>query len=184
MAIFVRKSRRGDWDRVAADTPADLAFPANVLADILDNENEVSVWEVSDPPAAAELDTIVAALHARNVSNLTDVTLRVISDWKVKKELGLIMKSTRGESLDTKLNGASKHQVIQINSVGDAIALAKAFKFRDPIFRSQAQVMQAMAAALASGRIQSDAVGSGLIKKLFDAGHIQLALPAPKPASA
>lgn len=75
------------------------------------------------------------------------------------------MKSTRGESLDTKLNGASKHQVIQINSVGDAIALAKAFKFRDPIFRSQAQVMQAMAAALASGRIQSDAVGSGLIKK-------------------
>lgn len=85
MAIFVRKSRRGDWDRVAADTPADLAFPANVLADILDNENEVSVWEVSDPPAAAELDTIVAALHARNVSNLTDVTLRVISDWKVKR---------------------------------------------------------------------------------------------------
>ncbi|MFT4116547.1 hypothetical protein [Bradyrhizobium sp.] len=181
--LFIRKSRRGDWDAIKEDTPADLTFPANVLSDILDSENEISVWEVSDPPKPEELDRIVAALHARNVNNLTDVTFRLISGWRVKTKLGLKMKTTVGLSLDSQLNNAGKHQVIEINSVGDAIELAKAFKGKDPIFYSRDQVMYAMAAALAYGRIQSDAIGPGLVKKLFDGRHIQLSLPQSQAAT-
>lgn len=172
-SVYVRKSRKGDWDQVTGDAPEDLMFPANVLADILDNENEVSVWQVSDPPTSEELDTIVAALHARGVSNLSEVTLRVISGWKVKDDLKLTMKTTKGESLDSKLNGAGKHAVIQINTVSDAIKLARAFKAREPIFFGRAQVMKAFASSLAAGRISAEAVSAGLIKRLFDEGYLQ-----------
>jgi hypothetical protein len=174
-AVYVRKSRKGDWDKVA-DTPADLTFPANVLADILDNENEISVWEVSEPPKEEALQTIVAALHARGISNLSDVTLRVISGWKIKTDLQLVMKTTKGESLDSKLNNAGKHSVIQIDSVGDAIKLAKAFTARQPIFFGKDQVMKAFASSLAAGRISADAVAAGLVKRLFDEGYLQLAV--------
>lgn len=123
-SLYVRKSRKGDWDQVTDETPENLEFPANILADILDNENEISVWEVSDPPTQEELDAIVAALHPRGIGNLSDVTLRVISGWKVKG-LNLAMRKTKGESLDSKLNNAGKHWVIQINTVGMPLSWLK-----------------------------------------------------------
>jgi len=173
MPLYVRKSRKGDWDRVAKDTPEEVDFPANVLADLLDNENEISVWEVSDPPGP-EIDTIVAALHSRGVSNLSDVTLRVISGWMIKDQLGLGMKQTKGDSLDSKLNGSGKHWVVRTDTVRDVIKLAKGFTHREAIFHGKAQVMRAFASSLAAGRISSDAIQPALLKRLFEDGYLQL----------
>jgi hypothetical protein len=53
-----------------------------------------------------------------------------------------------------------------INTVGDAITLAKAFTSRGPIFFGKDQVMQAFASSLAVGRISADAVAPGLVKRL------------------
>ncbi|WP_439375381.1 hypothetical protein [Bradyrhizobium sp. DASA03120] len=186
-SLFIRKSRRGDWDKVDPGAAADLSFPADVLSDILDEENEVSVWEVDEALDPGEVDVIAAALHNRGVGNLSDVTLRVISEFKVKDKdrgLGLAMKTTKGESLDRVLNKAGKHHVIVIKSVGDAIELAKAFKARPPVNRNQGEVMQAMATGLASGRISPDDVSGSLMKKLFEQGYLQLKLPADKPDQA
>ncbi|MEY9466330.1 hypothetical protein ABH973_006743 [Bradyrhizobium ottawaense] len=182
--VFVRKSRRGDWDKVTDQTAVDLSFPANVLSDILDDENEISVWEVSEDLDAEELDLIVAALHGRNTGSLSEVTLRVISGWKVKTDLKLTMKKTKGGSLDEKLNSAGKHEVIQISTVGEAIALAKAFKAKPPIFYSQEKVMRAMASSIASGRIKTENISSSLMKKLFEGGHLQLRVLPDEPSEA
>jgi hypothetical protein len=91
------------------------------------------------------------------------------------------MRKTKGDSLDSKLNNAGKHWVIQINTVGDAIMLAKAFKDRDPIFYGKAKVMEVFASALAAGRITTDAIAAGLVKKLFEEGHLQFLQLAAKP---
>jgi len=64
MVWFLRKSSRGNWDSITSETAEDLEFPADVLSDILDEENEVSVWEIDDPQGP-ELNVVVAALHSR-----------------------------------------------------------------------------------------------------------------------
>jgi hypothetical protein len=64
MALFARKSVGGNWDKISNETPEDLSFPADVLADTLDGANEVSVWEINDPPGD-ELDILAAALHSQ-----------------------------------------------------------------------------------------------------------------------
>jgi hypothetical protein len=135
MVWFVRKSSRGDWDKVTAETPEDLTFPADVLSDILDTENEISVWQVDDLNSP-ELVSLAAALHSPAAQNLGDVTFRRISDWRIKdkEQLGLQMQETRGDSVDSVLNKAKRHSVIKISTVGDAIRLAKALKEHPPLF--------------------------------------------------
>src|ERR1700722_444860 len=126
--LFVRKSRSiGNWDSVNDQTPEDLNFPADVLADVLDAGNEVSVWEID--PESSELEYLVAALHRSADENLSDVTFRVVSVF-VLDELGLRFKSAGGGSLDSKLNG--RHRTIEVGTTSDAIKLAKALKKRPP----------------------------------------------------
>src|SRR5580658_4002976 len=124
MVLFARKSRGGgNWDNVTSDTLEDLAFPADLVAEILDGADEVSVWEIDDPPGP-ELKILVAALHPQDATNLSDMTFRIISDWKVR-QLGLNMAKTLGQSLDHQLNKSGKHWIIKTSNVGDAIKLAK-----------------------------------------------------------
>jgi hypothetical protein len=181
MPLFVRKSRSGSWDGVTDQTPEDLTFPADVLADVLDGQNEVSVWEVDDLKGP-ELDHIVAALHAPTAQNLSDVTFRVVSDWYVKTKLGLRMSKTPGTSLDPTLNRSGKHWVIEIDTVGDAIKLAKAFKTRDAIPFSRVEVMRRVARSLQDGRIPAERISYGLWKKLIEERHLQVVAEQPAQA--
>jgi hypothetical protein len=176
MALFARKSRSGNWDNVTDQTLEDLTFPSDVLADVLDGENEVSVWEVEDPPGPA-LDQIAAALHTQTANNLSEMTFRFISDWCVKTKLGLTMRKTPGISLDTKLNSGGTHWIIQISTVGDAIRLAKAFKERESLSFTRADIMRRFAASLQAKRIPPEKVMPGLWKKLIDEAWVQIAAP-------
>jgi hypothetical protein len=173
MALFARKSSGGNWDNVSKDTLEDLTFPADVLADILDSANEISVWEVDDPPGP-ELNILAAALHSQEAPNLSDMTFRFISDWRVKQKLGFGMKKTQGDSVDSQLNKAGKHWVIEISAVGDAIQLAKAFKEREPRFFSRDDVMHRFAASVQERRISTERITPGLWKKLIEEGYLQV----------
>lgn len=173
MALFVRKSRsRGNWDNINNETPEDLAFPADVLADVLDSANELSVWEVNDPPGS-ELEIIAAALHYHSATDLSDMTFRVISDWKLK-QLGLEIIRTPGDSVDSQLNKSGKHGIVRVNTIGDAISLAKAFKAREPHSFSRAVVMRRFAISVQEKRISVERITSGLWRKLIDDGHLQV----------
>jgi hypothetical protein len=94
MTLFVRLSRGGNWDTVQ-DNPGDLSFPADVIADFLDAEGQVSLWKLADDLGKLERDPskttdalylsedvqrISAALHRSDVNTLHPVTLRVISN--------------------------------------------------------------------------------------------------------
>jgi|ERR1700733_4749201 len=168
--LFVRKSRGvGNWDGVDSQTAEDLNFPADVLSDVLDAGNEVSIWEVD--PQSTDMDYLVAALHRKTEENLSDVTFRVISDWRIK-QLNFKMKNATGGSLDPKLNGC--HRVVEVSTVLEAIQLAKAFKERDPCLFSRAEVMRRFAASLQAKRISTDKVSHQLWKRLIDEGHMQI----------
>lgn len=181
--VFVRQSKRGDWEGVTKETPEDLSFPADVLADVFTGgDNEISVWEIDDSNAS-EMGYVAAALHGATATNLSDMTFRVISQWRVD-ELNLPVRKTKGESLDNILNGSSKHWIIQIRTVGDAIKLAKAFKDRDEITYSQKRVMQQFAVSLQEGRISSRNISSELWKKLVDGKHLQVLAELPQTSGA
>jgi hypothetical protein len=168
--LFLRKSRStGNWDSVNDETPEDLNFPADVLADVLDMGNEVSVWELD--PESPEMDYLVAALHRPTDENLSDATFRVLSAWRLDK-LGLKLKNAKGVSLDSKLNGV--HRVIEVNTVSDAIRLAKAFKERPPCILSRAEVMRKFAASLQAKRIGTDKVAHQLWRRLIEEGYMQI----------
>jgi len=84
------------------------------------------------------------------------------------------MHQTRGESLDPQLNKANKHWVIKINSVGDAIKLAKALKEHEPRVFSRSEIMKLFAKSLQEKRIPVDKVSEGLWKKLLEEGYLQV----------
>ncbi|HZP76599.1 MAG TPA: hypothetical protein VFB45_10685 [Pseudolabrys sp.] len=171
MALFARKSRGGNWESLTADGPFDLSFPTDVLADMLDGANEVSVWRVEDPPGV-ELEILAAALHAKSVENLTDVTFRFISDWQVKEKLRLQMRQTPGESVDTPLNKSGAHWVIETNCVDDAIRLAHGFKQRSPRTLNRAAVMRRFALSIQEKRISDQNIAPRLWKRLIDDGYL------------
>ena len=89
------------------------------------------------------------------------------------KEIGLKVKQTKGDSLDVELNASGKHWVVQIETVTDAILLAKALTSRGPLFYRKDEVMRAFASSLASGRIPPDRVHPDLLKKLFEGGLLR-----------
>lgn len=170
MALFVRKSRIGDWDRVTKETPEDGTFPADVLADILEGGNEVSVWEFD---SEQELDVLIAALHSPEANDLSDMTFRFISDWKIK-DLGLTKRKTQGDSVDPLLNKAGKHWVIEVNTVQEAIKLGKAFKDRESRTFSRPEVMRRFAVSVQQKRIPSEKIKPGLWTKLIRDGYVQV----------
>jgi hypothetical protein len=159
MSLFVRQSRGGNWDSVTI-------------------EGQTSIWEV-DSLVSPEMGRLVAALHSSGAQGLSDMTFRVVSDWRLNK-LGLKKKKTAGESSDTALNRASRHWTIEIKTVDDAIRLAKAFKDRDKKYFNQNEVMRQFAIALQEKRISAERVTAGLWKKLIDRGYLQVVAERPK----
>jgi hypothetical protein len=161
-----------------------MTFPSDVLADLLDGANEISVWEIGDDANGPEVDHLVAALHSQGAQNLSDMTLRVISDWKIKTDLHLNMRKTRGDSVDSELNKANKHWVIDVATVGDAIKLAKAFKEREELPFSRDNVMRRFAVSIQQKRISTERISAGLWKKLIDDGYLSVAADQPAAAGA
>jgi hypothetical protein len=113
----------------------------------------------------------MSARHSPHANNLSDVTFRFVSDWKLNK-LGLAKRQTTGDSVDTQLKG--KHWIIEINTVADAIMLAKAFKDRPERSFSQAEVMRRFARSVQEMCISTDRITSGLWNKLIDGGYLQV----------
>ena len=170
MVFFARKCGSANWAGITEETPEDLTFPADVLADILDVANEVSVWQVEDHDGS-EVEILAAALHSPNAGNLSDMTFRFISKWRLD-QLGLKMKQTMGDSVDNKLKG--KHWVIEINTAGEAIKLAKAFIDRPERSFSQADVMRRFAKSVQEKRISTTRISAELWNKLIDGRYIQV----------
>jgi hypothetical protein len=190
-SLFARISTGGNWDTITDETPEDSTFPADVLADILKGGNEVSVWEVAHAPSQKELDAqdlgpaldrLAAALHSEHAGDLSEVTFRIISDWKIK-QLHLPMAKEHGASVDADLNRTEKHWTIQINTVGDAIKLAKAFKKRPPHFYSKGQVMRLFAVSVQQGRISTSRIIPGLWNKLLEGGYLQVIAQQHEPVN-
>lgn len=181
-SLFARLSTGGDWDAITDKTLEDSTFPADVLADILNAGNEVSVWEIAQAQNQKELDAqdldpaldrLAAALHSEHAADLSEVTFRIVSGWKIER-LGLQMKQEHGTSVDSELNKADKHWTIQIKTVGNAIQLAKAFKAREPHFYSKDQVLHLFAVSVQQGWISTNRITSGLWKKLLDGRYLQV----------
>ena len=173
MAIFVRQSRIGNWDNISSETLEETTFPADVLADLLSNEAQISFWQFDDIDSP-EMDRLVAALHAQNTQNLSDMTFRVITDWRIKEQLGFRMNQTQGDSLDATLNKSGRHWTVTIVSVLDAIKLAKALKECEPKIYSRNEVMQRFATSLQERRIQFDKISSRLWRRLIDERHLRV----------
>jgi hypothetical protein len=181
-SLYARKSVGGNWDVINDETPEDATFPADVLADVLEGKNEVSVWEVAQAANQKELEaqdigpalnTLAAALHSEHAHDLSDVSLRLVSDFGIKR-LGLSMRQELGTSVDTGLNKSGNHWIIQVNTAGDAMKLAKLFKRREPCFFSKEEVLRLFATSLQQKRISTDRISSGLWKKLLDGGYLQI----------
>ncbi|MGJ4945134.1 hypothetical protein ACQR1W_31555 [Bradyrhizobium sp. HKCCYLS1011] len=179
MALLARKSTGVIWDSVTDQTPEDLDFPADVLADLLEGGNEISVWEVADRDGP-EMDRVAAALHSPNAQNLSEMTFRFISEWRLNN-LGLEKNKEVGTTVDTVLNKAGKHWVIKITKIGDAIKLAKALKDpNQPVrFYSREQVMRCFAESLEAKRIGTEKITTGLWQKLLNEGHLQVVAAPP-----
>jgi hypothetical protein len=168
--FYIRQSRGGNWDNVVAETPEDTSFPADVLADIYDLHGQVSVWEV-ETLNAPEVGYLAAALHS-GLGKLSDVTLRVVSDWRLT-ELGLKKKGSAGGSLDNVLNKSGKHWEIVTPTVKETIILAKALKHIDPIFFSQDDVCRLFAISLQERRISISKVSEGMWKLLIEGRYLK-----------
>jgi hypothetical protein len=168
--LFARVCGSGNWDSVNSETPEDLTFPADVLADVLDHVNEVSVWQIDNPPGI-ELEILAAAIQPPHAGTLSDKTFRIISDWKID-QLGLKMRQTAGDSLDSRLKG--KHNIIQVNTAGEAIKLAKAFKDRPEKSFSQVDVMRRFAKSVQERHISTKRITPELWSKLIGGEYLQL----------
>src|SRR5947207_10372239 len=106
MPFYVRLIKGDEWDSVSSTTGEDTSFPATVLTDVLDTQGETSVWAI---PAlqtdnrkpnleGREMARIVAALHLPPVDNLSEMTFRIISDFRLDR-LGLKKRQSGGTSL-------------------------------------------------------------------------------------
>jgi hypothetical protein len=170
MAFFARKCGSGNWDSITKETPEDLAFPADVLADLLGAANEVSVWEVDDADGP-EVEILAAALQRPNVGSLSDVTFRFISKWRLD-QLGLRMRQTTGDTVDNAVKG--KHWLIETKTVEDAIKLAKAFIDRPERSFSQTDVMRRFARSVQEKRISTKRITPELWSKLIEGRYLQV----------
>jgi hypothetical protein len=180
MPILVRLSKSNGWDKVTKDSIEDTSFPADVLADCVDIESDISVWQVHDgnpqelDPNLPQLVRVAAALHHSTDQKLSDMTFRVVSEWRLK-QTGLKKRQTKGDSpLDSGLNASSTHWSITIAAVADAIKLAKAFRDRPPIYYSQQEVMRHFVRALEEKWIPVDKVNPGLLKALITDGYMKV----------
>jgi hypothetical protein len=143
-----------------------------VLADVLDLDRETSIWRV-DALDAPEIKYIIAALHQESAVNLSDMTLRFVSEWRLQK-IGVTKKQLRGECLDSTLNNGGRHWVVTVNTVEDAIKFAKSFKSLDEQFFRRDEVLKCFATSVLEGRIKTDKITAGLWKKLIDERHLRL----------
>jgi hypothetical protein len=172
MSLFIRQSRSGDWRAIDRNTSEDMNFPADVLWDVLDRDRETSVWQFEnlDEP---EFHRLVAALNPRNTEQLVDMTFRAISDQQIE-QIALEKRQTRGGTLDDELNKSSRHWIIKVNTVGEAIRLAKALSEHPPITFNQDEVMCKFASSLQGKFINAERVTPKLFKRLIDGGHLRI----------
>jgi hypothetical protein len=169
--FYIRQSRVGNWDVILDSTPEDLAFPADILADIVDPNCETSVWEVASLDSA-DIDYLVPALIPRSASNFTEIKLRIISGWKLDN-LGLKKKMTTGTSLDSVLNKKNIHYVVDIATAKAAIIFAKGLKARDAKTYSKDEVMKRFASSLQEQRLQVKNFNHELLVHLVNNKYLQ-----------
>ena len=170
--LFVRQSRGGDWDSVSESTAEDLNFPADVLADVVDTDCQISIWEVSGLDAP-EVDFLVPALVPRSATGFSQITFRFISDWKLET-IGLKGKKRQavGGCLDHSLNRQAMHWHLEIQTIRDAIVFAKALTARPPRIYSKEEVMQRFAISLQAKRLQTKNFNHTLYSHLVDANYL------------
>ena len=89
------------------------------------------------------------------------------------------MRQTPGDSLDRQLNREGKHWIIKVETVGDAIKLAKAFKEQEPRTFSKKDVMYRLAVSLQEKRISADRINAVLLKKLIEDGYLGVVAQEP-----
>jgi len=174
MPFYVRLIKGDEWDSVSSTTGEDTSFPATVLTDVLDTQGETSVWAI---PAlqtdnrkpnleGREMARIVAALHLPPVDNLSEMTFRIISDFRLDR-LGLKKRQSGGTSLiDTGLNASGTHWIIMTPTVREGILLAKGLTHVEPITFSRAQVMRCFSVSLAQNWISPEKVRSEVVATL------------------
>jgi hypothetical protein len=166
--FYVRQTYSAAWDSISDSTPEDLNFPCEVVGELIDSQMETSVWEVTDLDAP-EINHLLAALHSPNAKNLSEMTFRFVSAWRLD-QIGLTKRTTTGNSLDSNLN--KKHFVIEIRSLRDLLKLAKAFKALPARFYGKRHVIHQYSIAIREQRI-SPPGERGMWKLLVDSGCIE-----------
>ena len=124
---------------------------------------------------------IVAALHLPPVDNLSEMTFRIISDFRLDR-LGLKKRQSGGTSLiDTGLNASGTHWIIMTPTVREGILLAKGLTHVEPITFSRAQVMRCFSVSLAQKWISPEKVSQRLWQRLMKEGHLEFQAKDPAP---